>query len=199
MSKTKRSEYFVFDVDSTLYPAEKRYDAAAFKLYGRPFYEEGIDWYDVPDLEHRFGKGYRRIFEEALGPDSFEGRELYPGVREAVHAISESYRVLLFTHHHAPNSVRSPLRSWLRESLACDFTLYVHTSRVRKAPKIKKVGGIALVDDKPDTLGESVATGLYTMTKIHPWNVELVKSVPQIRGFEHWDEVVPILSRDGML
>lgn len=191
---------FVLDVDSTIWPAEKEYDRAALELYGKRFYSDEYDWYDVPDLKARYGPGYRRIFEAALGPQSLQHRSLYPGVVEAVRTISENgYGVLFFTHHHAPNSMRRPLRSWLQQEFDVDFTLYVHTARVRKTGKALKANGVAMVDDKPDTLGESVAAGLYTMTKLHPWNVQLVSQTPQIRGFENWSEVVPILQRDGIL
>lgn len=191
---------FVFDVDSTVWPAEKEYDRAALDLYGKRFYSSEYDWYDVPDLVARYGPGYRRIFEAALGPASLKHREVYPGVVEAVRTISENgYGVLFFTHHHAPNSMRGPLRSWLQEVFDVDLTLYIHTSRVRKTGKSIRAGGVALVDDKPDTLGDAVAAGLYTMTKVHPWNVQLLKATPQIHGFEKWSEVVPILRKDGML
>ncbi len=192
----------ILDIDSTIWAAEEEYDKASIELYGRRWYDDDspYDWYDEADLVERYGPDYHRIFAHALDPATVGARNLYPYCASALREIAETYRLTFVTHHHAPTTMRRALKSWLDGSLGgLPFSLHVYTARVSKADKARTLGAGIIVDDKPQTLRESVAAGLYTITKEHPWNTPLLTSVPEIRSFTSWEQIPGLLRSDGML
>lgn len=193
-----KKNILVCDIDSTIWPAEREYDIAAMELFGQPFFKDGYDWYDVRDLVARYGTDYAAIFRHALAPEKVMKRELYPHVADALREVHEmGYQIMFFTHHHRPRSIAPALRSWLEIRLSIPFTLRANTSRVSKVQSVRGRGGVALVDDKPSTLGAAKAAGLWTATKVQPWNVRLVDSHPEIRGFNSWHEFPQLLAESG--
>lgn len=182
----------VIDVDSTIWPAEHKYDKAALELYGKPFWTDPVpDWYDHKALVYRFGNDYWRIFDRALDPSKVSEREFYPGVREALYALYErGVGIHFLTKNFEPERMRRPLLRWLEGVAPPGFKLSL-TIRDDKTPMLEKIGAYGIVDDKPELLMKARRRGYWCATKYQPWNRRVVEENPAIFGFEHWGEFTP--------
>lgn len=174
------------DIDSTIWPAEDRIEAACAKLYGMPF---GDEWLTHTQLVEKFGEGYRRIFELALAPHEVEGRPLYPGVADA---ILELYGMGVSVHfiskNHTPERMRRPLKRWLNDRLDIPFGLSLTTTD-EKLHLLRKVNAFGMVDDRLDLILRVADRGLFAAARAHPWNAALLDMDTSVRRFSDWEKL----------
>lgn len=179
------------DVDSTIWPAEEKYDKAARHLFGKPFFPSGEarDWYDVPELIENFGENFEEIFTTALNPREVSERVLYPGVREVIRRWKESgVEIHFLTHNFNPDRMYNYLTPWLRQHFGPDVKVDVIPPHVDKITMLGDIDAFGIIDDKADILESAIKAGYYAGTKLQPWNRRVVAQNPSIVAFESWYE-----------
>lgn len=179
------------DVDSTIWPAEEKYDEAALRLYGKPFFppNEERDWYDSEELREHFGENFSEIFQIALNPRDVYARTLYPGAREVIRHWKEiGLGIHFLSHSYQPARMYSFLTPWLRQTFGNTIEVDVIPSHVDKVEMLPEIGAFGIIDDKVEILEAAVKAGYYAGTKLHPWNRRVVAQNASIVGFDSWYE-----------
>lgn len=163
----------IIDVDSTIWPAEDEYDAAAQELYGIDFYtSEGRNWYDVGALVERFGANYQQLFRYAL---THADRELYPNAAEAFQQlVGRGYRLHFLSHHGDPDHIQPIIERWLyRELQSMPYEVTViepfHSKTLWILDNISDAKMV--IEDQPNTLVEA-NKHFEVLARSQPWNID---------------------------
>lgn len=85
-----------------------------------------------------------------------------------------------------PGIVGPYLETWLKENFGPEVGLTVTTGD--KLGILRDLGVFGLVDDRPETLTRAADAGLWTATKLQPWNRDFVAERPYVHGFSDWRE-----------
>jgi hypothetical protein len=135
-----------------------------------------------------------RIFDRVFDLARIREREPYPGAPEALRALQEDSGVgIHFVTRNDPEIVGSHLESWLRENFGNEVGITVTGGD--KLGILHDLDAFGLIDDRPETLVRAADAGLWTATKLQPWNRDLVAERPDVYGFSDWREV-PALVRN---
>jgi hypothetical protein len=138
-----------------------------------------------------------RIFDRVFDPSRIQEREPYPGAPEALRVLQDDSGVgIHFVTRNDRGLVGPHLKSWLRKNFGPGVGLTV--TREDKLGILRDLDAFGLIDDRPEILVRAADAGLWTATKLQPWNRDLVAERPDVRGFSDWREVpafVPGTSR----
>lgn len=182
-------DHLVIDIDSTIWPLEDAIIQSTKEIYGIDVNYEDMSWnFQIPGVD------FFRVLEHSLRPEKVAGRNLYPGVPEALRHIRNTtgLRLCFASHNHQPQKMREPVQRWLNRKLGYDdFHLDIGQSdgSLDKVQLAMSLGGVGLIDDKPHELNLAAAEkGIkFVGTKVHPWNKEVVESWEgRIMGFDSW-------------
>ncbi len=179
------------DVDSTVWDTGAWVRAATLEVTGETPDPAGIStWTHV--LEAYGEAATMSIFDRVFDPARLREREPYPGAPEALRALQEDSGVgIHFVTRNDPALVGPYLETWLKEHFGPEVGLTVTTGD--KLGILRALGAFGLVDDRPETLARAADAGLWTATKLQPWNRNLVAERPDVHGFSDWREVPALI------
>ena len=186
------------DVDSTIWDTGAWVCAAVFEVTGEDLDVEAVStWTHVLDT---YGEETTTIiFDRVFDPARIRERDPYPGAPEVLGALQEDLGIEIhFVTHNDPEIMTPHLKPWLEAHFGPDAGLTV--TRWDKLGVLGELGAFGLVDDRPDTIERVADAGLWSATKIQPWNRELVASRSDVLGFDHWRELpdlLPLRVRQG--
>ena len=179
------------DVDSTVWDTGAWVRAATLEVIGETPDEATIStWTHVLDA---YGEAATTsIFDRVFDPARVSEREPYPGAPEALRALQRDAGVgIHFVTRNDPGTVVPHLESWLKEHFGPEVGLTVTTGD--KLVILRDLDAFGLIDDRPETLAQAADAGLWTATKLHPWNRDLVARRPDVHGFSDWREVPALI------
>jgi phosphoglycolate phosphatase-like HAD superfamily hydrolase len=179
------------DVDSTVWDTGAWVRAAALEVVGETPDEATIStWTHVLDA---YGEAATTsIFDRVFDPARVRKREPYPGATEVLHALQRDAGVgIHFVTRNDPDTVGRPLELWLKEHFGPEVGLTVTAGD--KLGILGDLGAFGLIDDRPETLAQAADAGLWTATKLQPWNRDLVARRPDVQGFSDWREVPALI------
>jgi hypothetical protein len=178
------------DIDSTIWDSTLFYhDALEDMGYPRLSHEDFISW------DYHFDRFPREVvlemFRRALDPSRLDERPLYPHVVEAIRTLREDVGVQIhfITHNAEPDALRTPLKKWLAGRFGGDVGLSTFHLKTPKLRKLNQLGAFGMVDDKPAFAVEVADAGLWSASKVHPYNKDVVLKDDRIFAFNDWREV----------
>ena len=179
------------DVDSTVWDTGAWVRSATLEVTGQtPDSARISTWTHV--LEAYGEAATTSIFDRVFDPARIRERELYPGAPEALLALQRDLGIVIhFVTRNDPGSAGPHLKSWLRENFGPGVGLTVTTGD--KLGILRDLDAFGLIDDRPENLLRAAAVGLWTATKLQPWNRDLVAERPDVHGFSDWREVPALL------
>ena len=179
------------DVDSTVWDTGAWVRAATLEVTGEtPDPARISTWTHV--LEAYGEAATTSIFDRVFDPARIREREPYPGAPEALRALQRDSGVdIHFVTRNDTGTAGPLLESWLRENFGPEVGLTVTTGD--KLDILRDLEAFGLIDDRPETLVRAADAGLWTATKLQPWNRDLVAERPDVHGFSNWREVPALL------
>jgi hypothetical protein len=183
-------------VDSTVWDTGAWVRAATLEVTGEtPDPAEISTWTHVLDAYGEMAT--TKIFDRVFDPARIREREPYPGAPEALRALQEDLGLgVHFVTRNDPGTAELHLKPWLKDHFGPDVGLTVTTGD--KLCILRDLDAFGLVDDRPETLARAADAGLWTATKLQPWNRDLVVRRSDVHGFADWREV-PGLVRSRLL
>ena len=179
------------DVDSTVWDTGAWVCSAVLEVTGEKLDMDRITtWTHVLDT---FGEQITTaIFDRVFDPARIREREPYPGASEVLRALQEDRGIVIhFVTHNDPEIMTPHLEPWLKTHFGPGVGLTVTTGD--KLGILEELGAFGLIDDRPDTIGRAADAGLWTATKLQPWNHDLVAARTDVHGFSDWQEVPDLL------
>ena len=132
------------------------------------------------------------VYERTLSPRRVREREPYPGSPEVLRGLQrKGIEIHFVTHNWDPETMTPHLDPWLKEHFGPDVGLTVTTED--KLDILRELGAFGMVDDRPGTIARVADAGLWTATKVQPWNRELVAGRNDVHGFASWHEFPGLL------
>ena len=189
----RRTPTLGVDVDSTIWDAGAWVCAAVLEVTGEDLDVEAVStWTHVLDT---YGEETTTvIFDRVFDPARIRERDPYPGAPEVLRALQEDPGIEIhFVTHNDPEIMTPHLKPWLEAHFGPDAGLTVTMGD--KLGILQELGAFGLIDDRPDTIVRVADAGLWTATKIQPWNRDLVACRSDVHGFHHWREVYSLLMR----
>jgi len=174
-------------VDSTVWDTGAWVRAATLEVTGETLDPATVStWTHV--LEAYGEAAATRIFDRVFDPARIQEREPYPGAPEALRALQRDPGVgIHFVTRNDPGAVGPYLETWLKENFGPEVGLTGTTGD--KLEALHDLDAFGLVDDRPETLTRAADAGLWTATKLQPWNRDFVAERPYVHGFSDWREV----------
>lgn len=196
-----RDRTMYIDIDSTIWPAEVEYTRSEMRMHGTDDLIK--NWYDVPELEAKYGKDYKDIFWDALNPRKVLDRVTYPGFETAVLRLRYEYgfNIHFITHNPFPGQMEAPLRTWFHH-IFMDVAGFVPRLTVYEEDNCKadtmKADPTAwgIIEDKPSTAQAALEQGYKVYMKLHVWNREYVEQNCLVRGFDDWVKLPGMVEQD---
>jgi 5'(3')-deoxyribonucleotidase len=179
------------DIDSTIWDTGAWVCAAVLEVAGEALdVDEVTTWTHVLDTYGE--KTTTIIFDRVFDPARIREREPYPGAPEALRVLQEDFGIEIhFLTHNDPEIMPPRLRPWLEAHFGPRIGLTV--TMADKLGVLEELGAFGLIDDRPDTIERVADAGLWTATKIQPWNRNLVAKRSDVQGFHDWNQVPDLL------
>jgi hypothetical protein len=179
------------DVDSTVWDTGAWVRAATLEVTGETPDPATIStWTHLLDAYGE--KATTSIFDRVFAPARIREREPYPGAPEVLRVLQEDPGVgIHFVTRNDPGTVGPHLESWLKENFGPEVELTVTTGD--KLDILRDLDAFGLIDDRPETLARAADAGLWTATKLQPWNRDLVAERSDVHGFSDWREVPALI------
>ncbi len=179
------------DVDGTIYSPYEVATAEIARLTGKDVKPE--DWTHYYYLHDLVGKeAVDAAFEFACSQDeeNLWKREFYPNCKEILRFLQDlGVHVAFVTHAACAQEKREFITPWLKHHFP-DASVHCVGVERPKLRKIKALGAVGIVDDRPRTLKEVADAGLFAATLLQPWTRDFVASRDDVFGFEDWNHLL---------
>jgi hypothetical protein len=187
------------DLDSTCWPAERRYAEVEKELYGTDIF--CTKYWGADEWEEVCGEPIEVLLMNALNPADIPNRELYDGCAEVLcslyHGIAgEPLNLYFVSHSYFAKNTRDPLYDWLEDKMhsGVEFELKVYHSRFRKEnTMLKDPTAFALLDDMPRNVEGAVDAGFPVFVKRQKWN-KLLEGTEGAYFFDSWYELPEMIN-----
>ena len=188
----------ILDIDGTLYDSTPLILDAVAKRHGivisPSHYTVWNSW--ATDLTDE--QIWALIDEDYHNPEAILSAVPYEGAATVVRSWQEAGHPIHIISHRSP-SKDAPTRTWL-ERIGIAPDVFVIARRLDKVAYAQDHGAALLVDDKPATIADAVASGLAIATIIQPYNAALVAELhPLVIAAATWKTLGAAVRKAGVL
>lgn len=173
------------DIDSTLYPSEQVFIKYLERLHGVTLTSEQMAdwdrWWRPFMTKRQFTDFIQRHFHS---DDEIRNAVPYRGATTALRAWKKAGHIIhIVSDRHPKTQVATA--EWL-EKIGAPYDRLVLEWRIDKIEYAVGANLNLIIDDKPATLRNALAAGLWTATLAHPHNRETLRDNPEIVRARSW-------------